>query len=74
LGIQATAAEERELQAQYRHASDELRSKMSSAAPDDRARARQALDDVWAPRIRVLELRQQKIRQEIARRCHGWQC
>jgi hypothetical protein len=74
LGIQAAAAEERELQVQYRSASDALRSKLSSAAPDDRARARQALDTVWAPRIRALELRQQQFRQEIVRRCHGGQC
>lgn len=71
MGLEAAAADERELLAQYRRESDALRNKMTTASSAEAVRAQQALPEEWAPRIRAAQVRQQQFRQEIMRRCPG---
>jgi len=68
-GLQAAAAEERELLAQYRLETDATRNKMIRSSSEDAVHAQQALAEEWAPLIRAAQERQQQIRGEILRRC-----
>jgi len=68
-GLQAAAAEERELLAQYRLETDATRNKMIRSSSEEAVHAQQALAEYWAPLIRAAQVRQQQIRAEIMRRC-----
>jgi hypothetical protein len=69
LGLQAAVAEEHELLAQYRQASDEMRNKMMGKRSIEAVREQQFLSAKFTPRIRAAEVRQDQFRQEIVRRC-----